>query len=196
MALEVTTAPTDTPVSLADAKAQCRILTDDSTHDDLLTRLISAAVGYVESLTASRLSTQTLTLTLDRFPSDEIDLCVYPVTEVLSVKYDDVDDVEQTLLAAGSPTGDYWASLEGRYPKVRPVTYWPYTRNRKPSCVRIQFKAGYLKPDDVPQDLRHAVLVKVKELFDHGGESVTGMDVTPAMNTVKLLTDLHRRLPV
>jgi hypothetical protein len=47
-----------------------------------------------------------------------------------------------------------------------------------------------------PDDLRHAVLIRVKEYFDNAGESITGHTMTPTVSAVKALTDMHRRITV
>ena len=196
MALELTTAPTKTPVSLAEAKGHCRVT--DTVFDARILSLIQAATARVERITGARLCAQTVTLTLDKFPSWDLDLGVYPVRSVTSVKHDDTANVEQTLTldTGGSPQGDYFTNLTGMYPKISPRVAWPATYYKKPASVRIVLEVGYTKLSDIPADLKHAVLVCVKEMFDIGGESVAFDDLTPAMNTVKALTDMHRRMPV
>lgn len=196
MALVNLTAPTSTPVSLAEAKYQCRIVSSDTTHDILLTRLISEATGSIETLTGARLASQSVVLNLNGFPTGAIDLGVYPVNSITSVKYDDGDNTEQTMVLGT----DYWESLGGMYPLICPVDAWPATKYGKPDTVRITMSVGYFDGSPVtsapPDDLKHAVLMRVKEYFDNAGESVTGQSVESTVSTVKALTDMHRRLPV
>ena len=196
MALVNLTLPSSTPVSLTEAKEQCRILSADTTHDVLLTRLIDEATSSIETLTGARLGPQTVRLDLDGFPSGNIDLCTYPVNSITSVVYDDADNAEQTLVLGT----DYWESLGGMYPFLAPVEYWPVARSGKPGSVRITMSVGYFDgspvTDVAPNDLRHAVLIRVKEYFDNAGESVTGQSVEQTVTTVKALTDMHRRITV
>lgn len=202
MALVTTTAATDTPVTLAEAKAQCRILSSDTTHDTLLARLIVEAQRSIETYTGARLATETVQLSCDGFPAGygiaaKLDLGLYPVASITSVKYDDSDGDEQTLVL----DTDYYENLGGMYPYISPVTYWPATKAYKPACVRVVMVAGYAmsgspEVSTCPEDLKHAVLMRVKEYFDNSGESVTGQSVEATVNTVKALTDMHRRLPV
>ena len=72
------TPPTLEPVTLDEARAQLSLY-DDSTHDLLISRLISAARASAESLTGMRCMTQTVRLELDGFPVSDIDLGCYPV---------------------------------------------------------------------------------------------------------------------
>ena len=196
MALVNLTLQSSGPVTLAEAKEQCRIVASDSTHDPLLARLINDATRSIETLTGARLDSQTVRLDLDGFPSGKVDLGVYPVNSITSVKYDDGDNVEQTLVLGT----DYWESLGGMYPFICPVDYWPATMYGKPACVRITLSAGYFAGSPVtaacPDDLRHAVLMRVKEYFDNSGESVTGSEVFSTVSSVKALTDMYRRISV
>ena len=196
MALVNLTLPSSTPVSLTEAKEQCRILSADTTHDTLLNRLISEATSSIQTYCGVRLASQTVRLELNGFPSGNIDLGVYPVNSIASVAYDDGDNVEQTL-ALGT---DYWKSLGGMYPFLSPIDAWPATKYGKPACVRITMSVGYFDGSPVtsaaPDDLKHAVLMRVKEYFDNAGESITGQSVEQTVSTVKALTDMHRRITV
>lgn len=196
MALVPLTIPSSTVVSLSDAKEQCRIVSSDSNHDSLLTRLIAESTKSIETLTGVKLTSQSVRLDLDGFPSGKIDLGVYPVNSIASVKYDDGDNVEQTLVLET----DYWQSLGGMYPFICPVETWPATKYGKPASVRIAMSVGYFEGSPVtsaaPDDLKHAVLIRVKEYFDNAGESITGQTVEPTVSSVKALTDMHRRITV
>ena len=196
MPLVTLTLPSSTPVSLMEAKQQCRIVSSDATHDILLDRLIGEATRSIETLTGARLDSQTVRLELDGFPSGSLDLGVYPVNSITSVVYDDGDNVEQSMVLGT----DYWQSLSGMYPFICPVDLWPATKYGKPACVRITMSVGYFDGSPVtkacPDDLRHAVLMRVKEYFDNAGESVTGSEVFSTVSSVKALTDMHRRITV
>ena len=196
MALVNLTVPASTPVSLSDAKEQCRIVSSDSNHDSKLLRHIKEATGSIEALTGARMASQSVRLDLDGFPSGKIDLGCYPVNSITSVVYDNADNVE-TAMVLGT---DYWESLGGMYPFICPVEYWPTTKLGKPATVRITMSVGYYDGSPVtsapPEDLKHAVLIRVKEYFDNAGESVTGQSVEATVSTVKALTDMHRRYPV
>lgn len=183
------------PISIEEARLQCRVT--DSTHDERLRMYIENAAAYVEALTGARLTQQTLRLDLDDFPGygDSIDLGVYPVTAVTSVKYYDTDNTQITY-NAGSPL-DYWESLSGHYPKIYPVSGWAATRER-PDAVQITMTAGFTtlqSPDlaPMPHDIRHALLVLVSEYFNNSALSVTGPEVFPTVTTITDLLYRHRR---
>lgn len=199
MALVITTAATSPPVSLSEAKEQCRIVTSDVTHDSLLTRLINDATAKIERITLCKMAQQTVRLELDSFPTGVgldacIDLTTYPVNSITSIVYDDVDNVEQTLVEGT----DYYVSLSGMYPTVSPVTYWPSTKTDKPAAVRITMSVGFDGSPNTtaaPEDLRHAILLHVKHSFDHGGKIAMGREVH-VVNSIEDHVAMHRRYPV
>jgi len=102
----------------------------------------------------------TLRYNLDGFTSTDIALPTYPVTSVSSIKYDDSDNAEQTV-----STDDYYSNLGGVVPLVRAVEYWPVTMWNKPASVRVEFVAGYANTDEIPDDLRHQILLRVSQMF-------------------------------
>ena len=187
MPLVTVTKPTEYAVSLDDAKEQCRVT--DTAHDSLILRLLKEATASIETETGARLASQTVRLVLDKFPSGTLDLCVYPVSAVTEVAYDDADNVEQTLTL----NTDYWEMLDGMYPKLEPVTAWPSTKSGKPGAVRITMTVGYSDLDDIADDLKHAILIRTKEYFDNSGESDKGMEIYPTLTTVRQLIANHRR---
>lgn len=193
--LETVTGPTAEPVSIAEAKEQCRLLPSDSNHDTKILRHIKEATSRVESLTGARLMQQTVRLRMDDFPTgyySTVDLRVYPVTAVTAVQYDNSTNVETSL----TQDTDYWAFLNGMDPFLRAVTYWPDTYWMKPGAVRITMTVGKSDSNDVHLDLRRAVLMLVKEMFDHPGESEVlppGSSMESVSDPVASLLFPHRR---
>jgi len=140
MHFKVVTAVTTEPVLLADARLQCKIDSDDTSHDAVLTALITAAREFAEHYTGRALAQQTLEAVLDAFPDEEyIDLPMPPVASITSIKYDDEDGTEQTL-----STGDYGLSTyaESRRINLAADAEWPATEGAAES-VRIRFVTGY-----------------------------------------------------
>lgn len=143
MALSVVTAPTEEPITLAEAKAQLRVT---HAHEDaLITDLITAAREIIEQRTWRQLITATLMLRLDRFPAGrEIILPRPRLVSVASIQY----------LSSG-----VWVTLDaGRYtvdPQSEPGRVsvdsagWP-TADETLNAVRIQFTAGYGAAAAVP----------------------------------------------
>lgn len=195
MTIVKVTSPAGYPVTLTEAKDHCRVTS--SAHDTRITAYIAAATALVEKLTEMLLVEQTVRLELDGFPDDVIDIPVAPLQGVISLKYDDLSNVEQTLTL----DTHFYARASGRYPIIQPAGTWPTTCANKPGSVRITLLAGYDTAnspidygENIPADLRHAILIKVKEFFDNGGETIVGNNtVSPSANTVLSLTEQYKR---
>jgi uncharacterized phiE125 gp8 family phage protein len=138
----IITAVTAEPVSLAEAKLHLRLddIGGSHPHDALVTSLISSAREFAEHYTGRALAQQTLEVALDSFPNGgTIDLPRPPVASVTSIKYDDSDNVEQTMSAA-----DYSLSAYGDRRRINlgPDADWPGTYS-KADAVRIRYVTGY-----------------------------------------------------
>ena len=90
------------PITLAEAKAQCRMVEDDS-EDTFIESLIAPARAYVERVSRHYFVATTRTETFRRW-GDYLEIYRRPVASVTSVKYsvsdDSADDVEYTGFAA------------------------------------------------------------------------------------------------
>lgn len=195
MPLVTTTKRTKLAVSLADAKSHLRLTDSDSDHNARVTRLITAATDQVEQLLGAKLTPYTCILYLDGFPRDDtnndipIDLSIYPVNSVSSFVYDDSTNTETSMTLST----DYWQDLNGRYPKLTPLTSWPTAYSGKPASVRVTMAVGYSDYGDVPEDVRHAILVMIKNMFDYGDEWILGIHATHT-NMINNLLFQHKRI--
>ena len=113
----------DEPVTLAEARLQCNVDVDDTSHDTELQRLIFAARELGEHETSMGFAPRTVEAALDAFPTDEDDfirLPLAPVVSITSVKYTDADGAEQTTddpYRFGPVLGelDAWLLAEGTH---------------------------------------------------------------------------------
>ena len=133
--------PGEEPVSLAEAKAWCRI--DASDEDALVTALIAAARLHIEGLTGRALVTQSWRLTVECPIGRVITLPVLPVSAVTAATADDVT-IEVVL------QGDSVLLPAAGY-----------------DAVVLDYTAGYADADAVPQDLKQAVLTLVAYWFEN-----------------------------
>jgi uncharacterized phiE125 gp8 family phage protein len=181
MGMKLITAPTDTPVTLAEAKAQCRV--EDDSEDTLMTGLISAATEYVEQYTARAIMPQTWELSLDGF-EDSMALTKGPVTSVTSVKYYDLNGDIQTL----DPL-NYTLDLisDPQWVVKNNDASWPATVDSI-NVVTIRFVAGYAT---VPAPIKHAILLLISQWFDNRA-AVTDKAMIAVPNAVEALLTNYR----
>lgn len=181
----IVTPPAVEPLSETEVWEQLHL--DPETDDGTVGRLISAARLYVETFTRRALIQQTLKRALDWFPP-QIMLPRPPLISVDEITYVDPDGVEQTLSAS-----IYHVDSFAEPAHVCPAYEedWPSTRQQA-NAVVVTYSAGYgEKAEDVPQDLRQALLFIVGYWYanreaggrvpDHINEILYGYRVYPTL---------------
>lgn len=161
----ITPAITD-PVTIEDARRQCRVHASDTTYDAELQGYLDAAVSHIEESLSIVLEPQTWRLTLDGFDGN-IALPLGPVIEVDSISYD-AGDVTFTVIDAA----DYSlrALPDARW-EVVPIAAWPNAVSGMDKVI-VDFTVGYEGELDsatytsgVPADLKQAILLLVGHWF-------------------------------
>lgn len=168
MALKLITAPTEEPVSLAEATLHLRV--DHSADDTLITALIAAARDFAEHQTGRAFCTQVWELALDAFPADVFKLPRAPLASVTSIKYDDTAGVEQTLAPSA-----YYVDTHSVPGEVVPAygTEWPAALDAA-NAVRVRYVAGYGAAAAVPAGIKQWMLVRIGTLYQRREEVAAG----------------------
>lgn len=184
--LVVHAAPAVEPVSLADAKVQCRV--DTSDEDTYISALITMSRQYIEQILDVALITQTLEARYDSFPLWEIVLPRVPMgSGTVTVVYRDEAGNDQTITSAASAFQVDYRATPGRiYPLYNGV--WPAVRGDENS-VTVRWQAGYgASGSDVPMLFRQLCLLQVAHLFEHRQPVVAGYSqVLPVPQTFETL---------
>jgi uncharacterized phiE125 gp8 family phage protein len=154
MAFRLITGAASYPVTLAEAKAQCRV--DNDAEDASINGYIAAATAHVENYTGRAIMAQTWELTTDGW-ADEFAL-KGPVQSITSVKYYDVDGLEQTL-SAGFYTLD---ETTDRVVMVSDFTS-PVLRGEV-NDIAIRFVAGYAA---IEPEMKLAILLLIGLWYDN-----------------------------
>jgi uncharacterized phiE125 gp8 family phage protein len=156
--------PATEPVTLSEAKAQCRV--DISDDDAYLTALITCAREYLEEMLDLSMITQTWQARYDVFPLWEIILPRPPMRPAaVTVTYRDEAGNDQTLLSASNQFQVDSNIVPGRiYPLYNGV--WPAVRGDENS-VTVQWQAGYgAAGTAVPSILRQAMLILIAHWYE------------------------------
>lgn len=155
MPLQQILAPRTEPISLVEAKTQCRVLASDTSEDALLTALIAASRAYAQTRTNRQVIASRYKLILDSFPGPSlmgvpagqaytlprhailIPLC--PVLQVVSITYTAMDGTTQTM-----PTSDYVSVVVDDVTRITPVfgKIWPIPLPQI-GAVQVTFDAGH-----------------------------------------------------
>lgn len=170
MSLIMITAPAVEPISLAEAKAQCKVETD--ADDALISGMISAARAQAEHKLNRPLITQTWERVLDAFPEGAILLGLGPVQSIASVKYYDLAGVQQTLDPATYSLDSDSNDRAGYVLPSASASTWPDTLDAA-NALRVRFACGYgASGAAVPPDIIAWIKARVATLYKHRDETV------------------------
>ncbi len=160
MPLTLATPPGVHPVTLEMAKAYLKV--DGTEEDALIEALLGAATSRVEYECDLALITQQWRLHRDRWPGcGVLEIPLHPVRAVEEIRI---------LTADGLVTVDpalYETDLAGRPARVRALAGFP-RETEGLNVVEVLIRAGFGDaPEDVPADLRQAILLVVAHWFEN-----------------------------
>ena len=167
MSLSLITAPTEAPITLAEAKLHLRV--DSTDEDTLIESLIDAAVGACEHELGRALMPQVWEVTLDAFPratnGAAIELAMPPVRSVASVKY--VRDSDGAVVTVAGTDYTLDAALVPGW--VLPVygKTWPTDARAEAGAVRVQINCGWANAAAVPAPIKAWLLLAVGQMYRH-----------------------------
>lgn len=169
MGLKQITAASDYPVTLAEAKLHLRVTSSE--QDSLITNLIGAATKHCQQITDHTFMRETWEKTLDKFPAGAIELPKPPIYQVDSIKFIDVDNIEQTLNPAHYivDTANYPGWVQPRYGYTWPDTY------PEINAVRVRFTCGYADADVVPEDIKQSMLLLIAHWYENREATTNAM---------------------
>lgn len=188
MNFRIITPPVTEPITLLDAKAQCRVDIDDD--DTLLTSYITAAREWCEAHDWRAYLTQTIELWLTMWPGgDSIELPRPPLQSVTKIEYYGVDDTKYTL-----STSVYGVDAISEPGAVR-LKYnqnWPATPLRAYNAICVTYVAGWTTADAVPQTIKQAMLLLIGHWYENRETTVAGTISRAIEFGVQALLDVKR----
>lgn len=200
------TAPAGEPITLIEAKLQCRVDTAD--EDDLINALIVTAREQAEHRLGRALITQTWLMTLEWFSSNpirqpgsryevesylntcrEIKLPLSPLQSISFIKYLDSNGDLQTLANT-----EYQVITSELIAKVLPAyeKTWPSTRCQ-PESIQIQYIAGFGDTAaDVPSSIKTWMKMAIESLYKNRGGLSDNQQYELPQSFFDALLDPHR----
>lgn len=192
MGLVVVERPEEEPVSLAEARAHLRLATGQATDQNpTITRQIKAAREHAEAFTKRAIMLQTLRFTRDSFPAGELVLPRPPLVAVSQIRYLDPTTGAMTVLAGS----EYSIDASVAPGRVRPAygKSWPTTREFY-GAVEVTYTAGFADVDEVPEDLKQAVLMLVSHLYENREPEISGTIVSQWQLGAERMLERYRDL--
>lgn len=150
---------TSEPLTLEQARLHLRVT--DNTEDEEIEKLIKRARLYVQKETGRGILESTWKLTLDWFPP-VIYMRYPPVQTVISITYYDTAGTSTTL-----STDDYIYDLQSEMARITPAygKTWPAIQSRI-AAVTVNYTAGYATAEEVPEPIKHAMLLLIGYWYD------------------------------
>lgn len=182
--------PTVEPVSLDEAKLHLRV--DHSDEDTLIDSLIVTARKEAERVGWLSCCTQTWRLFLTGWPTQPVLLPRHPIQSIVSVKWYDSSDAQQTLASAVYvlvPDAGCDAQLA-----LAANQTWPTAQlsdRRYP--VVVEYVAGW-DENSVPVTIRQYMLLLIGAMYENRESVAVGAGITMAVNMPFMdgLLDEHR----
>lgn len=170
-------------ITLSEAKAH--LLVEHDADDSMIHTLISAAIGYVQNHTGRTINQATIIEAFDAF-SDAMELKNTPVQSVVSVKYLDASNVEQTLAKSvyRLDTRSIKATIN-----LEAGQTWPSISD-KAEAVTIEYIAGY-SLGTAPTDLKAAALLVLGSLYEQRENHIVGVSASTVPMSAELLMQPH-----
>lgn len=188
--LKLKTAPAAFPVSVEEARTQCRV--DSNDEDQLLQIYIEAATAHLDGYTGTlgrALITQTWEMFLDAFEDGSLTIPLAPIISVTSVEY--MVDGTYTTWAS---SGNYTSSVVAPFGVITPVNDWPEP-DEITNAVRVTFTAGYgATAASVPAPIRAAILIMVADMYENRSAKLD--ETMPENPTVARLLWPYRHMNV
>ncbi len=192
---EVTECATGWPVSLDTVKRHLNKDVDIQTDDDYYTSLINAATLFVEKYTKRDLITKTYKTFRDTFPGNagnniyggygnlgspkDFGLCLkQDGFELRRSKLQSVESFQYLKddVLTSVPSSTFYTTDETDFSSILLVDgeSWPTDEDVRFQVIEITFKAGFGEDeDDVPEDIRIALLHIITNLFEERGDCTT-----------------------
>lgn len=185
--------PPEPVVTWEDVDAQLRLGGDtaEKVHVEALIAAATANLDGPGGWLGRALGAQTLEARLDKLSgNDAIFLPFVPIIDIVSVKYLDTDNVEQTVDSAVY-------ELRGDILGLAYDQNWPAMLSH-PESVRVRYRAGYVADPEadplvnaLPATIRAAILLMVGDLFKFR-ETASELSYTPT--SIPMSTTVQRLL--
>lgn len=177
------------PVSLAEARLQCKLIVDPESgiHEDdpLLQEIITAARERVEHDASLCLVKSTFEGYIDSFPPADIILQQSPVTAVTKVEY------MSNGVYVEWPQDQWEANIISMPGRVHPRYGYSYpTHDTAYNAVKVTFTAGYTNAGSVPKLAKMAMLLLIGHWYEVRQTVIIGTIATEVPETYNSVIEL------
>lgn len=160
---KVTTEPLTEPLTVEEVKEFARI--DGTEEDTLISGFIQAARINCEAYLGRSLINQTITMKMDFWPGEVIELPRPPLVSITAVEI--LDEFDNATTYASSNYYIITESIPGQLVLKRDVS-WPFNSNRDHMGYQIRFVSGYGSSiSDVPKPIREGLKLWTADIYEN-----------------------------
>lgn len=162
MGRTLVTAAASLPVSVAALAAEIVGYQPNTRDDATIALKLAEATDWVQEATARQFIQATYLQTWCDWQTVFIP-DISPLYSVASVKYYDVNGVQQTLSSS-----EYWVDTSTIPGKIvfKPSFTYPAVEDGRPSAIEVRFVAGYTNADAVPAAAKQAIKLLAKYWYE------------------------------
>ena len=186
------TAPVLEPITLNEAKSQCKVEQTDHYEDDRLNGIITTARLDVENDSRRQILTATWDYYLDEFPSKNyIKLPFGNLQTVTHVKYTDSDGDETEMTV----TTEYLVETNGDQCGRIVLPYgvsWPSFTAYPSHPIVIRYVCGWTTRALVPATIKSAIRMRCAKLYKSMGDDFVGQTVIEDKTYARLVNNIPR----
>jgi uncharacterized phiE125 gp8 family phage protein len=182
------TAPSVSPLSLADAKVHLRVDAVITRDDDYITALIDAAADVAQMHTNRQFITAVYDAFFDSWPTDSyLYIGKNPVQTIDSVKYTDTTGATITLTEGTDYEVDTASEPARVYIKTTPALY------DGPAPIAVRFTAGYGNAGtNVPTALIQAMQLLVGNFYEMRQDAQIGQSLAEIPTSSRFLLNRYK----
>jgi uncharacterized phiE125 gp8 family phage protein len=174
-ATTVTTPAALLPISVGEAKDYAKVEVSDD--DVIIDDLIRSSTSWAEGFTRRAFINRTITMSIDWCFPDVIELPLGPASSITAANFTYVDsDGDTTQVPTTVYDTDFISDPARIYLAHNQV--WPINRIQR-NAISVEFVAGYgSKPNDIPTDIRQAILMMVTYHYEVRQPHAMGIGAT------------------
>ena len=152
------------PLTLAEAKAYLRASINNTTEDDVITMCLKSAIDQCQAYAWLQFINATWSKQFTSWPNSlkpYLELGKGPVNSIVSVKYNDENNQEQTLSEASY-------TLNEKFKPGRLFLISTPTLSSVNPYIRVEYVAGFgEQTTDVPNDIKNAIALLCNQMYDN-----------------------------
>ena len=167
------------PITLEEIKDHLQIERGETGSDEVLKGLRAASVEMAQNITGRKLMSQKWDVYFDDWPAgNDIELPFSPLVSVAATGITYTGSTSNTMTLGSTSWAVDTVSEPPRIVIDNTVNGWPTDELHYNNPIRIVGTYGYSASSDIPQSLKHAMLLMIGHWYENREETITGVGLS------------------